>query len=349
MQSGSRITRRIPSFFIPGVEIDSVGLLTSTAPVGSWRNLDEEVVNGARPDGPSGAFDGSNYLETTRDPGNEGPYGIFSEAQSTSGDQIHLEWYMYNTTGDDALLLSEPGHDQNLGQLRIGGGGVQFLNTALAFVNTTATYTPGQWNKWEIDYTVGTNQFSIQINDASNGVAETYGAGGPIDGIIFAHSGSGTYWVDGVVPEPVRGDFNNDAVADAADIDLLCDAIAAGGPLSPFDVNDDGSVNDADLTFQVEEILNTIFGDTDTDGDVDLNDLGNLASGFQVPGEKRWSRGNFDCDNDVDLPDLGTLATNFDGGVARAFAEFEGVVPEPWALSFLGLSALGFYRRSRLV
>jgi hypothetical protein len=128
----------------------------------------------------------------------------------------------------------------------------------------------------------------------------------------------------------LAGDFNSDGSGNATDIDLLCDRINAGtGPVSPFDVNGDGSVNNADVNFEVTSILHTKFGDTDTDGDVDLNDLGNLASGFGQPGEKRWSRGNFDCDNDVDLPDLGTLATNFQGGRAAAFAEFQALVPEP--------------------
>jgi hypothetical protein len=149
-------------------------------------------------------------------------------------------------------------------------------------------------------------------------------------------------------PGGVAGDFNNDAVVNATDIDLLCDRINANtGPTSPFDVNNDGSVNSADVNFEVTSILHTKFGDTDTDGDVDLNDLGNLASGFGQPGEKRWSKGNFDCDQDVDLPDLGTLATNFGAGRAAAMAAFEALVPEPSALSLLGLAALGLSRRSR--
>ena len=113
-----------------------------------------------------------------------------------------------------------------------------------------------------------------------------------------------------------------------------------------IDVNNDGSVNQADVNFEVTNILETKFGDTDTDGDVDLNDLGNLASGFQVPGEKRWSRGNFDCDNDVDLPDLGTLATNFQAGRAAAYAEFQTLIPEPSA-GLLLLSVLPAMIRRR--
>jgi hypothetical protein len=130
----------------------------------------------------------------------------------------------------------------------------------------------------------------------------------------------------------LAGDFNADAVVNATDIDLLCDRINANtGPVSPFDVNNDGSVNNADVNFEVTQILDTKFGDTDTDGDVDLNDLGNLASGFGIAGEKRWSKGNFDCDQDVDLNDLGTLATNFGAGRAAAMAAFEALVPEPAA------------------
>jgi hypothetical protein len=181
-----------------------VGPLTNSLPVGSWTNYGERVVTGARPAGPAAAFNGANYLETTREPGNEGPSGRFSASQGTNGNVVHLEWYMFNTTGDDAFLLHEPAGDGNLGQLRIGGGGVSYLNFAgTSFLPSGATYTPGQWNKWEIDYTVGQNNFSIQINDSSNGTADTYGAGGAIDGFDFAHSGAGTYWVDGApVPEP---------------------------------------------------------------------------------------------------------------------------------------------------
>jgi hypothetical protein len=132
-------------------------------------------------------------------------------------------------------------------------------------------------------------------------------------------------------PNDIVGDFNNDGVVNGTDIDLLCNVVSSSGGGERFDVNDDGVVNEADLTFEVEEIIETSFGDTDTDGDVDLNDLGNLASGFGQPGEKRWAMGNFDCDNDVDLNDLGTLATNFEGGRAEAYSTFQSLVPEPTA------------------
>jgi hypothetical protein len=143
----------------------------------------------------------------------------------------------------------------------------------------------------------------------------------------------------------VLGDFNNDGDVDATDIDLLCNVIDSGGGSEPFDLNNDGDVTEADLAFEIEEILNTKFGDTDTDGDVDLSDLGNVASGFNQPGEKRWSRGNFDCDNDVDLNDLGTLATNFQAGRAAAYAEFPARMPEPSAGLLLLIAGPAILRR----
>jgi hypothetical protein len=115
----------------------------------------------------------------------------------------------------------------------------------------------------------------------------------------------------------------------------LCEAIDGDEPAAVFDVNRDGSVNQADLAFEVENILNTKFGDTDIDGDVDMVDLGNLASSFGSPDEKRWARGNFDCDDDVDLNDLGILANNFNAGRAAAMAQFGALVPEPAASTLI--------------
>jgi hypothetical protein len=188
---------------------------------------------------------------------------------------------------------------------------------------------------------VGNNQFGPYGSYAIQGSSATFdlqivnSPGFPVYGSAISLS---------IVPEP--GDFNHDAVVNAADIDLLCDAIHNGGPVGLYDVNNDDFLNMADLTFEVKTILQTDFGDADTDGDVDLADLGNLATGFGQPGERRWSRGNFDCDDDVDLNDLGTLATNFQSSQARTFVEFDALVPEPGALSLFGLGAIVLRRRS---
>ena len=57
-----------------------------------------------------------------------------------------------------------------------------------------------------------------------------------------------------------------------------------------------------------------------------------------------WASGNFDADIDVDLADLGALASNY-GGSAQSFADFDAliaaVVPEPASgVALLAMAAL---------
>lgn len=76
--------------------------------------------------------------------------------------------------------------------------------------------------------------------------------------------------------------------------------------------------------------LNLSPGDADFDGDVDLNDLGALATSYGAAADATWSMGDFDRDGDVDLNDLGALATNYAAGSAQAFADFQTLnIPEP--------------------
>jgi hypothetical protein len=63
---------------------------------------------------------------------------------------------------------------------------------------------------------------------------------------------------------------------------------------------------------------------------VDLSDVGTLATTYgQSNPAFGWVNGDFDNDNDVDLNDLGALASNYDGGRAAVMAEFDAFVPEP--------------------
>jgi hypothetical protein len=141
------------------------------------------------------------------------------------------------------------------------------------------------------------------------------------------------------------GDFNNDNAVNVADIDLLTAHIRTGGNNSLYDVNEDTLVNHADLKFEVETILGVDFGDTELDGDVDLSDLGTVATNFARPGAFGWASGNFDADIDVDLADLGALASNFQSGSAQSFADFNALiaagVPEPASsVALLAMAAL---------
>jgi hypothetical protein len=101
----------------------------------------------------------------------------------------------------------------------------------------------------------------------------------------------------------------------------------------------------------------TYFGDANLDGQVDISDLGILATHWQAAGN--WSGGDFDYSGFVDITDLGRLATNWQRGVgnplgpsldaALAAMGLSGApVPEPLAAAVpAGLSLLHLIRRGQ--
>ena len=101
----------------------------------------------------------------------------------------------------------------------------------------------------------------------------------------------------------------------------------------------------------------TYYGDANLDGQVDISDLGALATAWQTSAV--WSQGDFDYSGFVDISDLGKLATNWQLGVgsplgpsfdeALASVGLAGVsVPEPAALGAMVL-AMGALRRRRRI
>ena len=100
----------------------------------------------------------------------------------------------------------------------------------------------------------------------------------------------------------------------------------------------------------------TYYGDANLDGQVDISDLGALATAWQTSAV--WSQGDFDYSGFVDISDLGKLATNWQLGVgnplgpsfdeALASVGLAGVsVPEPAVMGLLGLAAMMCGRKRR--
>jgi hypothetical protein len=92
----------------------------------------------------------------------------------------------------------------------------------------------------------------------------------------------------------------------------------------------------------------TYGGDADLDGDVDVADLGRLATSWQSAAP--WTGGDFDYSGSIDVNDLGLLAINWQAGVGSplgpSLSELVAAmglptvaVPEPSALGLLILSA----------
>jgi hypothetical protein len=100
----------------------------------------------------------------------------------------------------------------------------------------------------------------------------------------------------------------------------------------------------------------SFYGDSDLDGDVDVADLGNLASNWQS--SAYWTGGDFDYNGSVNVNDLGLLASNWQAGVGSPLApSFASAlasvglgstsVPEPKCLALLlGLACLGLRRQN---
>ena len=134
------------------------------------------------------------------------------------------------------------------------------------------------------------------------------------------------------------GDFNDDGLLTAEDIDLL--SAQVGGGDAGFDLNGDGSVTDDDRQTWMG-LAGTLAGDADLNGTVEFADFLSLSAAFGNMGG--WSEGDFDGTGEVEFADFLLLSGNFGNSAAPAGA----AVPEPSA-SFLllgGLLALLHCRR----
>lgn len=94
------------------------------------------------------------------------------------------------------------------------------------------------------------------------------------------------------------------------------------------------------------QLIVTIAGDTDGDGDIDDSDLGSSFANYTGPvapgtGDKTWADGDTDGDGDVDDSDLGTSFAGYTGPFAPSH------VPEPASFLHLTLGGVALARRRR--
>ena len=125
----------------------------------------------------------------------------------------------------------------------------------------------------------------------------------------------------------ILGDFDDNRTVDDSDIDLLFAAVQAGNHPPRYDLTGDSLVNNSDVDTLLTNILNTVRGDTDLDGDIDSADATALTVGWTGAlgvgiGDRGWADGDTDGDGDVDTADRTTLAINWTGAIDAAIARF---------------------------
>lgn len=110
----------------------------------------------------------------------------------------------------------------------------------------------------------------------------------------------------GSASEPTSTDLDGDGLTNAADIDHLCAQVDLGAAAS--DLNQDGSVDFADVEFYVINMLGSLFGDTNLDGTFNSSDLvlpfarGEFEDG--IANNSGWEDGDWNCDGEFDTSDL---------------------------------------------
>jgi len=143
-----------------------------------------------------------------------------------------------------------------------------------------------------------------------------------------------------------RGNLNGDGFTNKNDVAALYDAFGSDGWLE--DLNVDGTVDLADVTTLVADVLRTSFADFDLDQDVDGADYFWLQRNFGITSGARFDHGDANPDGAVDAADIAVWqsAFGFQGPALSALLSEAVSLPEPSTLALLGLGLFIFNVRN---
>ena len=148
-------------------------------------------------------------------------------------------------------------------------------------------------------------------------------------------------------------DLTGDSLCDALDIDAIAVAVLEGSTDSKFDVDQNGTVEDADRVHYVEVELFTWIGDSDLDGEFGTQDLVKiLIAGLyedDIDGNAGWAAGDWNGDLDFTTQDF--VAALISGGYELGPRQVAAVsaVPEPSSLVLSLLALVGLLHCRRTV
>jgi hypothetical protein len=145
------------------------------------------------------------------------------------------------------------------------------------------------------------------------------------------------------VPDTLPLDFDANGIVDVMDVDSLVGEIVAGSDDLAFDLSNDGTVDEADLTqwlaYAATEngfVAPYLFGDANLDGKVNVSDLNTIGRHW-TQSVSRWSAGDFNADGTIDAPDLNSLGQNWHLTISSASPP---AIPEPASQFLFGVGAI---------
>lgn len=159
-----------------------------------------------------GAFEGQNYLRIYRDNtlASNDLNAALTASQTTTGDLIRLSMMVYvpndgvNARGQFMLL----GATSDIFSARAwvrpdGAGNVAYVAPGFAVTDTGIDYTPGVWQEWNLEYTVGGSTFDVTVNGITASGLASFSSGNVAYGyFINSNTTAGSVYLDSVVPEP---------------------------------------------------------------------------------------------------------------------------------------------------
>jgi hypothetical protein len=171
---------------------------------------DVTVTNSRTPPAP-GPFQGNFYAQLFRNSDTPNQGNLFahpSSIQATPGDLIRLTAMVYlpaDGANARSLFILDDGNFNSARALVFpDGAGHVIAETGPSFslVDTGVRYTPGAWQRWDLDYVIGASTFGVSVDGVSaSGFASHTTGQVSLAELFNGNNTAGTFWLD-AVPEP---------------------------------------------------------------------------------------------------------------------------------------------------